>query len=160
MGGEGAEAPRTDDEREWVDNWNRVEESLSDNVPNRGNVTILNVNGAKQEGDTKREGVEFDDGKWDQQPRKARSNTVDEGKNDNNAEVDGEVNESSRGGGDDHDVLREADFAQEIATIDNGLNTLTSALSKEIPKYRASQEINWVMRNIVTKTEEFGKDDV
>ena len=64
---------------------------MGEDVPNRGDIAVFDVDGTEQEGDAEGEGVEFDDGERDEQPREAGGDTVDEGEDDDDTEVDGRL---------------------------------------------------------------------
>ena len=88
---------------------------MGQDVPDRGDVAIFDVDSAEQEGDAEGEGVELNNRERDEQPREAGGDAVDEGEDDDDAEVDGEIDEGGGGGGNDDDVFREADLAEEVA---------------------------------------------
>ena len=58
---------------------------MGEDVPDRGDVAIFDVDGAEQEGDAEGEGVELNDGERDEQPREAGGDAVDEGEDDDDA---------------------------------------------------------------------------
>ena len=138
MGGGGAKGPEADDEGDGVNNGDGVEEGLGEDVPDRGDVAIFDVDAAEQEGDAEGEGEELNDEERDELPREAGGDAVDEGEDDDDAEVDGEINEGGGGGGNDDDVFREADLAKEIAAVDDGLDALTGTFGEEVPEDGAS----------------------
>ncbi len=122
------------DHRKRVDDRNSIEQRLDQNIPDRSNVAILNVDSTKQKGNTERESVKFEDRKRHEEPRPGRSNTVKQRKDNNNTEVDSEVDQSSSSRRNHDDIFRETNFAKEITALDNGLDTLASTLSKEVPE--------------------------
>lgn len=133
---------------------------MGEDVPDRGDVAIFDVDGAEQEGDAEGEGVELNDGERDEQPREAGGDAVDEGEDDDDAEVDGEVDEGGGGGGNDDDVFREADLAEEVAAVDDGLDALAGTFGEEVPEDGAGQEIDGVVGDVVAETQELSKDEI
>lgn len=107
---------------------------MDTNVPDRGDIAISDIDGAKKESDTERKGIEFKDENGDEKPSPAGSNSVNEGKNNDYDKVNKEVNDGSKGRRDDNDVFREADFANEVTASDDGLDTLRGAFGKKTPK--------------------------
>ena len=103
---------------------------MGEDVPDRGDVAIFDV----AEG----EGVELNDGERDEQPGEAGGDAVDEGEDDDDTEVDGEIDESGGGGGNNDDIFREADLAEKVAAVDDGLDALTGTFGEEIPEDGAS----------------------
>ena len=69
----------------------------------------------------------------DKEPTPTRGNAIDEGKNDDNNEIDEHIDDSSESGGNDDDVFGEADFAEKVASVNYGLDALRSAFCKETP---------------------------
>ena len=116
-----------------VDNWDGVEKSLDEDVPDGGDVAIFDIDGAEQKSETKGEKIELDDGRDGEEPGWAWGNAVDEGEDDNDDEVNQHVNDGGECGGDDDDVLWEADFSEQVAAIHNGLDALGSTFSEEAP---------------------------
>ncbi len=96
---------------------------MDEDIPDRGDVAVFDVDGAEEEGDAEGEGVELENEREDPEPAEAGGNAVDEGEDDNDAEVDAEVDKGGGGGGDDDDPLWKADFAEEVAADDDGVNS-------------------------------------
>lgn len=42
-----------DNHGDWIDDWDGIEEGLYKNVPNGGDVAILDIDGAEEKGDAK-----------------------------------------------------------------------------------------------------------
>lgn len=133
---------------------------MDEDVPDRGDVAVFDVDGAEKEGDTKGEGVKLEDEREHPEPAEAGGDAVDEGEDDDDTEVDAEVDEGGGGGGDHDDPFREADFAEKVAAGDDSVNSLASALSEEVPKDGAGQEVDGVVRDVVAEVEELCEDDV
>lgn len=149
-----------DDHGERIDDWDGIEEGLDEDIPNGGDVTEFNVQGAEEKGEAEREGVELEDEERDEKPGRTGGDAVDEGEDDDDAEVDGEVDQGGGGGGNDNDVFRETDFAKEVAAGDDRLNALAGAFGEEVPEDGAGEEVDRVVRDVVTEAEEFGEDDI
>ena len=107
---------------------------MHEDIPDGGDVAIFDVDGAEQKGNTKRETIEFEEKNWDKKPGPGWSDTVDKGKNENDYKVDENVDDGSEGCRNDNDVLRETNFADEVTTIDDGLDALVGAFSEEAPE--------------------------
>lgn len=76
------------DHGDWVDNRDGIEESLDENIPDGSDVAIFDVDRAKQEGETEREKINFEDG-WDsKEPSRTWGDAVNEGENNNDDNVD------------------------------------------------------------------------
>lgn len=132
-----------------VDNRDAVEKGLSDDVPDRGDVAVFHVNSAEKEGETEREEIELEDERKDEEPSPARGNAVKKGEENHDDEINGEVDEGGASSGDSDDILRERDLADKVATSNDGLDALISALGEEAPHGRAEEEIDGIMGDSV-----------
>ncbi len=160
MAGDEAVAAGIEDHGQRIDDRDGVEKRLGEDIPDGGDVAIFDVDGAEEEGDAESEGVELEDEERNEQPGPAGSDAVKEGEENEDAEVDGEVDEGGGGGGDDDNVFREADLAQEVATEDDGLDALPGTFGEEVPEDSAGQEIDGVVRDVAADAEEFREDDI
>lgn len=143
-----------------IDDGDGVEKGLEEDFPDGADVAIFDIDGAKKQGDAEGEKIKFKEEDWDEQPTPGRSDAINEGENYNNDEIDADINNGGEGGGDSDDVFGEADFANEIAASDDGLNALIGTFSEEAPEDGAEQKIDRVMRDVVAKTKKPGEDDI
>ena len=148
------------DHSDGVDNRDAVEKSLSNNIPNRGNVAIFNINSAEEEGETERKEIELEDERKDEEPSPARGNAVKKGEENHDDEINGEVDEGGASSGDSDDILRERDLADKVATSNDGLDALISALGEEAPHGRAEEEIDRVVRDGVAEFQKMTKNNI
>ncbi len=107
---------------------------MDEDVPDGSDVAVLDVDGAEQERNSEREDVEFEQKQGDEEPGPGGGDAVDESEDDDDDEIDEDVDDGGKGSRDDNDVLRKTDFAEEVATVDDGLDALVSALSEETPE--------------------------
>lgn len=82
------------DHGDGIDDWDGIEKSLDENVPDGSDIAIFDVDGAKQEGETKREKINFKNGWNGEEPSWTRSDAVDESEDNNNDEVDEHIDDS------------------------------------------------------------------
>ena len=134
-----------------IDDRDGVEKSLCENVPDRGDIAILDVDGAEEEWNAEGETVEFKEDDRDKEPSPGWSDTVDECEDYDYDEIDEQINNSGKSSGYNDDIFWKADFTDEFAASDDGLDTLASTFNKETPEGGASEEINWVMRDVIPK---------
>ena len=120
----GGELTSSGDHRDRIDNRNGIEEGLDEDLPDAGDVAVFDVDRAEEKSHTEGEDVELQDGGDDEEPSGARGDAVDKRKDNNDDEVDKHIDDSCERGGDYNDVLGEADFAEEVAAIDDGLDAL------------------------------------
>lgn len=143
-----------------VDNRDGVKEGLDEDVPDRGDVAVFDIDSAEEEGDAEGESIELKDERKNEKPVPAWDDAVDKGKDNNYTEVNSEIDKSSSGGGDDDDVFRETNLTKEVAAIDDSLNTLPGAFGEKVPKDGTGHKIDGVMRDIAAHLKEFCEDDV
>lgn len=143
-----------------VNDRDRIKEGLDENVPDGGDVAIFDVDGAEEKGNAKSKGVEFEDERKNPEPAKTRGDAVDEGEDDNDAEVNAEVDKGGGGGGNNYNPFRKADFAKKIAAAYNGINSLAGTLGEKVPEDGAGHEVNGVMRDVAAHLEELSEDDI
>lgn len=143
-----------------IDDGDGVEKGLEEDFPDGADVAIFDIDGAKKQGDAEGEKVEFKEEDWDEQPTPGRSDAINEGENYNNDEIDADIDNGGEGGGDSDDVFGEADFANEIAASDDGLDALIGTFGEEAPEDGTEQEIDGVMWDVIAKTKKPGEDDV
>lgn len=141
-----------------IDDGDGVEKCLDEDIPDRSDIAIFDIDSAEQKGDTKSKSIEFNDEDRHNKPRPAGSDTVKESEDDDNAEIDGEIDKSSGGGGNNNNPLWEANFTKEVTTLDDGLDSLPSAFGEEIPKHGAGQKVNRIVRDIATELEKLGEN--
>ena len=156
----GGETASFGDQGDRVDDRHSIEESLDEDFPDRSNVAIFDVDGAQKEGDTEGEKIELNDSRNSKKPRKARSDTIDKGKNNDDYEVDEHINNGGESGRDDDDIFRKTDFAEKVTAVDNGLDALHGAFGEETPHGSTNKKVNWIMRDVATDFEKFSKNDV
>ena len=64
------------DHRNWIDNRSSIEEGLGKYIPNRGDVTVANIDCAEKKRNAERQDVNFKERKRDKQPVPTRLNAV------------------------------------------------------------------------------------
>ena len=133
---------------------------MDEDVPDGGDIAEFDIDGAEEESDTEGKEVELDDGGDGKKPSPGWLDAIDESENDDDDEVNQHVDDGGEGGGDNNDVFGEADFAEEVAARNDGLDALGSALSKKRPHGCTAEKVNWIMGDVVADFEEFRKNDI
>lgn len=117
-----------------IDNRDGVKQGLNKDFPDRADIAIFDIERPQEEGDAESEEIELQEKEWDEKPSPRGGDAIDEGKNDDNDEVNADVDDGSKGSRYDDDVFRETDFAEEVAAADDGLDALVGAFGEETPE--------------------------
>lgn len=107
---------------------------MDEDIPDRGDIAVFDVDSAEKEGNAQGEGVKFENEWKNPEPREAGRNAVDESENNDDAEVNAKVDKGGGGGGNNYNPLWEADFAQKVAARDDCVDSLAGTFGEKVPE--------------------------
>ena len=87
-------------------------------------------------------------------------NAVDDGEDEDDAEIDAEVNEGADGRTDDDDVFGEVNFAQQVAAVDDAHHALAGGFGEKRPKDLGEEESDGEVWNAGAETEKVDEDSI
>lgn len=122
-----------------IDNRDGVKQGLNKDFPDRADIAIFDIERPQEEGDAESEEIEFQEEERDEKPTPRRGDAIDEGKNDDNDEVNADVDDGGKGSRYDDDIFGETDFAKEVTTANDGLDALVGAFGEETPENSAGE---------------------